>query len=267
MKKRFDNIRRSLTNFSQVRQHIHYDGELLHKPFGDTAEPLPREFELLVWNVFKGGCGEAFKRDIRKYAKSANVLCLQEVLFEKGPQLPYSLDHLAYDYSPSYSRLDAAHEGVMTLSRHALHPVGQRLRSVGSEPLVSTPKSSVISSVPLAGGGELTILNTHMLLVRSQRSARQELQAALDMLDSIARSAPADPALFVGDFNTLLPQQLTLVDDELRQHGFSRAEPASDPRRMRLDHVYSRNVESCEVTIDHGLDSSDHPALVCKITV
>jgi len=265
MKRSFDNIRRSLSNFSQVRQHVHYDGELLHKPGCDKAEPLPREFELLLWNVFKGGCGAAFEQDICSYAETADLLCLQEVLFENGPQLPSALDDFAYDYSPSYSRQDAAHEGVMTLSRYALHPVGERLRSVGSEPWVSTPKSAVISSVPLAGGGELTLLNIHMLLVRSQQSARRELHSALERLTAVA--GEAQPTLFVGDLNTLLPRQLTLVDDELRHHGFRRIEPAADPRRLRLDHIYCRDIRSAELRIDANLASSDHPALICDVKI
>lgn len=265
MKRSFDNIRRSFSNFSQVRQHVHYDGELLHKPCGKTAQPLPSEFELLLWNIFKGGCGEAFERDICTYANSADLLCLQEVLFNNGPQLPADLSGLAYDYSPSYSRVDSAHEGVMTLSKHALNATGKRLRSVGSEPVVSTPKSAVVSSIPLANGKNLTVLNIHMLLVRSQSAARDELKAALELLENTADTRLQSPALFVGDFNTMLPRQLALVDSELQRHNFQRIIATHDPRRLQLDHVYSRGFSQADMRIDSGLHSSDHPALVCHL--
>lgn len=257
-----NNIWNTWQHFRLLRGHQHYGGNIIHQPEADAA-PLPDEFCLLVWNIFKGCKGAAFERDMLAFADQANVLCLQEVMFDTQPQLPAPLMPMSWDYSPSYQRNDGIFEGVITLGKHAMADQGMRLASLGSEPVMATSKSAIATTFRCANGHSLLVINIHMLLFRRLAAAAAELA---QLIDHMEETEPDAPVLVVGDFNTLFPHQLRHLDDVMDAEGLSRVTPTFEPRKlMRLDHIYARNIKNAELTIRHGIDSSDHPALLCQI--
>ncbi|WP_439134574.1 endonuclease/exonuclease/phosphatase family protein [Pseudomaricurvus sp.] len=250
-------------SFLQVRKATSF-GAHLTQQLNHEGEKLPREFTLVVWNIFKRHGVEIFDNDICDLAHRSDILCLQEVLASKQLDLPQELWTLNHNYSTSYHRPDGFTEGVLTASGYPIHKQGQALLSLRREPVTRTPKATVISLMPTACGQNLLLINLHMLLFKRRSVFKLELEQILAACERYSHL----PAVFCGDFNTFTRSQLRLLDEILGAAGFERCRPFHKPRTRRyLDHIYIRGLHLLEMEIIDTISSSDHSPLICRVAL
>lgn len=254
-------MKQHLKSFLQVRKATTV-GASLSQQLNHEGEKLPREFTLVVWNIFKRHGGDIFDRDICDLAHRSDILCLQEVLASKNLDLPQPLWVLNHNYSISYHRPDGFTEGVLTASGYPIHKQAQALLSLRREPVTRTPKATVISLMPMASGHNLLLINLHMLLFKRRSAFKLELEQVLSACEPYSHL----PAVFCGDFNTFTRTQLRLLDHILGEAGFERCKPFHMPRTRRyLDHIYIRGLHLLEMEIIDTISSSDHSPLICRV--
>lgn len=247
-------------NFKKVRKAKR--SPLCIKQKNHGGEMLPETFAIVVWNIFKRNGGEVFDRDLNDLSERSDLLCLQEVLSHDDLHLSKKINELNYNYSISYQRPDDFYEGILTASRYFVDESCYSLLSIATEPVTNTHKSSVISLMRLASGNEVLVINIHMLLFKRRSIFKKELAQVLRLCQRYKRL----PAIFCGDFNTFTSVQLKLLDYTLQVEGFSRCEPAHEPRgKQFLDHIYIRGLECIEMDIVDTISSSDHYPLICKL--
>lgn len=254
-------MKRHVKSFLQVRKATVPESRLVQK-HKDEGELLPSTFTLVVWNIFKRHGGAIFDRDLCDLSQRSDIACLQEVLSEEELYLPKEMHSLNHNYGISYHRPDGFTEGVLTASHYLFDRNSQAMHSLSREPVTNTPKTTLISLMPMACGQTLLLINLHMLLFKRRTQFRGELEHILTYCE------PYDdlPAVFCGDFNTFTLTQLKLLDDILGDKGFSRCLPRHAPRTKRyLDHIYIRRLNLLEMEIIDTISSSDHSPLICKV--
>lgn len=214
----------------------------------------PAGFRVLNWNVFKGS-RPGWLDTFSAYGTQLDLIILQEAYLTA--ELRQLLHHwgMQWDLAETF-RLGPHATGVMTLSRAAPREVCvQRIM----EPLLATPKSTLISKYPLAGSHKtLLVANTHLVNFTLGTAAfRRQLAQLLGALD-----AHEGPLIIAGDFNTWNASR-TAVLDELLGGIESLQQVAFDPGHLtkvfnrRLDYVYYRGLQAVEHTA-HETSVSDH---------
>jgi endonuclease/exonuclease/phosphatase (EEP) superfamily protein YafD len=217
----------------------------------ETAE-LPAEFELLCWNTHKQR-RRGFERELERFAEGAELVLLQE----------------AVGVEPAWSQLDAARAWTMVVTFEygrarvetgvatgtSATPVRERPElSPGTEPLVRTSKSALLTWVALAGAeAPLLLVNLHGINFRPARFLAEQL----DELDEAIAAHPG-PVILAGDLNTWSPARREVVRAFIERHALRSV--FADDEEPRLDAVYVRGLEVRKAEVI-DTRSSDHPAL------
>ena len=130
------------------------------------------------------------------------------------------------------------------------------LRTSDNEPIVNTPKTSLLTRYATANG-TLTVINVHaMNFVPLAKFARQ-----IEQIAGLA-TAESGPLLVAGDFNTWNPARHRLLATAMNTAGLAHV-PVTAPRRWRhfgqqLDHVFVRGLKVIEARPLVHIVSSDH---------
>ncbi len=205
---------------------------------------LPDRFEVLCWNIHKNAdAAQALDR----IGSDPDLVLLQEsVATAEAPP-----GHATLVVAFRRARDDRP-AGVMTVSQ-ATPSSSTALLSDTLEPLVRTPKSALVSMVPLARGGELLVANVHGVNFRRADALRGQL----DELDPLLR-AHTQPAIVAGDFNTWSPARRAALSAFAQRHGLrSVFEGDGAPR---LDAILYRGLDPEGARVIPSKDS-DHNAL------
>lgn len=231
------------------------DGQALK--LGTASVPvLGDRVRVICWNVFKVVRAGALA-DLATLSSEADLVLLQEAVLH-GAQ-PHAL-HLtgglewvmAQTAGHAYRAITT---GPKTGCRApALEMIS--LRTLDHEPIVRTPKASLLTRYP-AANGTLTVVNVHaMNFVPLAKFARQIAQVS-QMVE-----AERGPLLIGGDFNTWNPSRVRLVMGAMDKAGLTRV-PVTVPRRwqhlgQQLDHVFTRGLKLIEARPLAHVVSSDH---------
>jgi len=221
---------------------------------------------LLVWNVYKAGKSDflqehkniltQFKPDITMY---------QEALFSKSSTLCMQESDCALACSFSYEddgKLD--YTGVMTSSRYPTLS-SFALHSNATEPILSTPKSTLISKVQVADI-ELLLVNTHginFVSVFAFESQITEIEESIRDFDG--------PIIWGGDFNTWAVGRMQILKRALKRldmndTNFKDAHFIKKALGRKLDHVFTRGVQVLEAQAIES-SGSDHNPLFLKLSL
>lgn len=232
-------------------------------------------FVVITWNVHKG-LDPRLDAELVQLARDEDpaIIALQEARpLQRVPE-GYVGHHGA-----SYRRgILGPAEGVMTLSRVA--PMGAfRVRSGERELYVLTPKSAVITSIPLSDGRSICVINVHGLNFdpTGRQLARQlnDLRSMVDHLDG--------PLIVTGDFNTWngarleaaqnLATALDLVEVQPEAPGGKtghaptksiRKAVGLDPK-LHLDRLYVRGLAPLSASWCEDCVASDHVPLAARL--
>jgi endonuclease/exonuclease/phosphatase (EEP) superfamily protein YafD len=237
--------------------------------FGAAARTsLSRCVRFLDWNVYKGtrtGFGSEFAR----LTRNADVIVLQEMLThgaEHGPQATVTAIS-GHCYVMAHAiRYRNGLAGCATGA--TANPVRSKvLLTSDSEPIVGTPKSSVLTVYRIAGNDdELLVANTHGMNLAGKFTFDLEpfRRQLATVGEEIARHR--GPVVWAGDFNTHDREKTDLLLAETVRLGLAHVEVAESHHLMKspdgfvLDHVFARGLRHVRARAMPG-NGSDHTAI------
>ena len=237
--------------------------------FGAAARTsLSRSVRFLDWNVYKGTRAR-FGSEFARLTREADVIVLQEMSTHgagRGPQA-----NVTAVGGRSYVMAHAIRyrDGLAGCATGATaNPVRSKvLLTSDSEPIVGTPKSSVVTVYRIASSGdELLVANTHGMNLAGKftfdlEPFRRQLAA---VSEEIARHC--GPVVWAGDFNTHDREKTDLLLAETVRLGLTHVEVAESHRLMKspdgfvLDHVFARGLRDVRARAMPG-NGSDHTAI------
>lgn len=229
--------------------------------FGKIKEAeLPTKLNILVWNLYKGQ-SKNFKHEYRRLAQGKDLILAQEMYLntQELKQLNYQSD---YQYVTATSFIKTAsqtHTGTFTAAK-AQRINANMIRSEAAEPVVGTPKTSVLTTYKIRGTNKrLLVVNTHAVNFVSDADYVNEMNRIANTI-SLFKGA----VIWAGDFNswnmnrfqyfknliaTMHLKSTALIPDErLTFNGF------------KLDHFYSTSdiyiASALSLKSDNGSDHS-----------
>lgn len=220
------------------------------------------EFTLVTWNIYKGK-KEGLYDDLKNIAQTSEFVLLQEFSLNLSQQkLMASLPETHWAFAKSFED-SSGWTGVATMSR--VQPVvSLPVRSPGAEPLVGTPKMSLISQYKTSHR-ELWIVNLHGLNFDITHAAFEE-----QIDDVVARLKDYQgPLIFAGDFNTWSSSRMEYLMAKTEGLGLRRADLESPMGwfSTTLDHIFYRGVQLLEWSVMEDVESSDHAPLRIKFAL
>jgi endonuclease/exonuclease/phosphatase (EEP) superfamily protein YafD len=215
-------------------------------------------FRLMFWNILKGW-RDGWQSDFDQLSQDRDLLILQEAYLSE--ELLDSLQRRSFNWD-----LAAAFEfrdieaGVLTASMIAPH-ASCALRA--DEPLISVPKTILISNYPLTGSDEtLLVANVHSVNFTFDAS---DFKLQLDaLIEAVNRHQ--GPMVIGGDFNTWSSERMAILEDITRQLGLQTLAFEHNNRvrflGRQVDHIFYRNLEPLEAVVPNVTTSDHNPMLV-----
>ena len=209
-------------------------------------------FNLVNWNMFKGRKA-GWEEDLKRLIAEGDVILLQEAHLTEA--LTEALRRAPLNWSLATAfRYQGAEAGVLTASRTELRGICmQRFL----EPVVKTPKTSLVARFPLATGEVLVVVNVHAINftvddIHFQKSW-QEIETILQ--------PHAGPLVVAGDFNTWSAARQAIVVKTTERLGLTPVQFPLDQRTRILDrpidHIYCRGLMPVDAVV-YQVSSSDH---------
>ena len=221
---------------------------------------------LLVWNVYKAGKSDFIQEHKNILTKfKPDISMYQEALYSKSSTLCLEDSDCALACSFSYeSEGELDYTGVMTSSRFPTLS-SFALHSNVSEPILSTPKSTLISKVQV-GDKELLLVNTHginFVSVFAFESQMVEIEHSIGDFEG--------PVIWGGDFNTWAVGRMQILRRTLKRLDMTDTNFKNDhfikkALGHKLDHVFTRGVQVLEAQALNS-SGSDHNPLFIKLTL
>lgn len=248
-----------------ARYVIPADEDVITEYNVDVSEQVlyPFNFNLLVWNIYKGD-KRAFKREFFKYMAEKELVLLQEGYIDAS-----FLEVMKLQSSFYFMMATAWMDRKRNLARSGVINAGlvkpnwslwQRSRY--REPLVQTPKMTLFTKYQLAGTDlELLVANIHAINFVSTGKFIHMLDQAAEIIDQ-----HQGPVVFGGDFNTHLKGRYNFMIRKLKEIGMELVQFKVD-QRMRvlgkyLDYVWIKDLQVNEANAPKSPGSDHNPMLV-----
>lgn len=219
------------------------------------------EFRVLVWNIWKGKRGAHWQADLKKLASGRELVLLQEAMTSEHVQGPLQKDLQGHEWhmAASFAWFFSHFTGVMTGSL-ASPKARNFLRSEQREFFFLTPKITLATTYELPKGKNLLVLNTHVVNFTTTSAFRRFLAELMGLIES-----HDGPLLLAGDFNTWSePRRLSLLET-LRQAHLLPVDFHEDPRHLKLDYVFLRDLSLRSARVRTDIKSSDHYPLEIEL--
>jgi len=215
---------------------------------------LDGPFEVLVWNVYKGG-EDLWDDDMRAIAKGMEIFMVQEFFLDDDSRETFgALTGTEWQLATSFFDVDDLPTGVATGALIASTDA-RAMRSPSGEPVLNTPKMSLTTTYDIAWDErDLMVVNVHAINFRT-RGPFDDHMAAIE-----AEIASHDgPMILAGDFNTWSGGRQETLAAMAERLGLSEVAPGDDERGwLELDHVFARGLVVRGARFVNGRDSSDH---------
>jgi len=214
----------------------------------------PAKINLLIWNTQKGQ-DDGWLEEFEQLSVDQDLLVLQEAYLKDDLRDSLLRQTLSWNLATTFMRY-RVETGVMTASQVA--PASACVQRT-MEPLLSLPKSTLISRYPLKGSDEtLLVGNIHAVnFTLGMAAFRSQLDRLASELDE-----HEGPMIVAGDFNSWSQSRLGVLEEVLVEKRLMRRVVFNDknPRAIfgyTVDHVYYRGLT---VTDSRVLDAntSDH---------
>ncbi len=173
--------------------------------------------KVLNWNIAKKNYDKVWVRDflniIEKY--QPDLIFLQEFRLGSEAEKVVELTDMSWVFAPNF--IDAHHQtysGILTASK--ISPLTKKaIITRHHEPILKTPKVSLITEYPLSNRKETLIaINSHLINfvdLDKFKTQLHELQLAL--------STHRGPLIFSGDFNTWNRKRVNILDKAVTDWG------------------------------------------------
>lgn len=231
------------------------DKVLLKIGEGESTSPAPNsEFDIFVWNVFKGQKAQLFEKDFRLLGGGKDFILLQEAIVDQRMPKIWKEDFSSYEWHLAQSfhyKKDLSSTGVAIGSKLRPESV-DFIRAKTRELFWLTPKLTLFSEYDFAGTKVLFVC-THVLNFVT-------LGAFTESLYEIAAkmSTFEGPIVLAGDFNTWNFKRYMVMKTIFRDLGLEHLDLEEDGRVLKLDHVFVRGFDVIKARVHHTVLSSDH---------
>ncbi|ADE54288.1 endonuclease/exonuclease/phosphatase family protein [Coraliomargarita akajimensis] len=238
--------------------HLFSEG-IRHVDAPTAGRALPSEFELVCWNIEKGG-NTGWKADLRRLARDSQLVLLQEAIYVEEMKQPRE-ETLYWSFAPGYH--NGRHQsGVMSVS-WVQPDLFCLLEAV--EPLLRSPKQTGVLSMPLEGSPvPLLVVNMHAInFTLGTKAFRRQLEAVGHII-----SGYPGPIVFAGDLNTWNQPRLKALKAFAETHALEAVEFEPDLRSQKMGHVVDYvfvrglTVESRSVV---PVKTSDHNPMIVTL--
>ena len=245
----------------------------------DGSQVLQRELDstsikIMSWNIAKKNHEQTWMRDFLTIIKQyePNIIFLQEFSLEMEAKQAIGLIEMGWSFAPNF--IDAHHQtysGVLTAAK--ISPLSRRaILTKHHEPLVKTPKVSLLTEYPLSNKREtLLAINSHLINfvdLNKFRTQLHELEAAL--------STHHGPLIFSGDFNTWSRKRAAILKLAVNRLGLTPVVfmPHESKKIKRflfsppLDYIFYRGLseKKASAKVLDQVSSSDHKPLLAEFS-
>lgn len=238
------------------------------KTFGHASKlQLPsKRLRFLVWNLHKG-TEDSFKTEYLMLSFNRDIVINQEVYLDSKMMSVFNLFPFNYHVSATsfFSGKKNIRTGVSNISAVKPEEVSF-VRTMTLEPVVSSPKVTLISRYPIRFSNKLlTVVNIHGINFVSNKNFRLEI----DRIYQAIKNYPA-PLVFTGDFNTWNEERLDILQEYSKKLGLSEASFNPDNRMTfngnPLDHfLHTKDMKVVDAKVDGDYQGSDHKPLEVEI--
>jgi endonuclease/exonuclease/phosphatase (EEP) superfamily protein YafD len=214
----------------------------------------PARINLLIWNTHKGQ-DDAWLEEFEQLSVDRDLLVLQEAYLKDDLRDSLLKQTLSWDLATTFMRY-RVETGVMTASQVA--PASACVQRT-MEPLLSLPKSTLISRYPIKDSDEtLLVGNIHAVNFTLGTAAfRSQLNRLASELDE-----HEGPMIVAGDFNSWSRSRLGVLEEILAQERLMHRVAFEDKNPHTIfgytvDHVYYRGLTVTDRRVFES-DTSDH---------
>jgi endonuclease/exonuclease/phosphatase (EEP) superfamily protein YafD len=235
--------------------------ESTHIEFGRASLDLlnPLNFNLLIWNVFKG-TRKNWSHDFLKLTQDKNLILLQEACINNHMSRTFEkLNQYIFYFGLSFllSKKRNIPTGTLLASETQASESGA-LRSVDLEPFLRTPKTFTWAKYKFMGtSAELLVINIHALNFTGQLAFMNQINQCLSLIDK-----HIGPVVFAGDFNTRTQKRLSYLVSSLKELKLDQVDFGPEKKSrllgLDLDHAFIRNLDVNSTRIATEVKSSDH---------
>lgn len=149
--------------------------------------------------------------------------------------------------------------GTATISRY--EPISiLELTSKERELGIATHKSMLLTAYRLHNGKTLHIANIHALNFVTTSTWKKQINYCIEHLPL------SGPLIFGGDFNTWSPSRFDYLEKKLGEHHLRYAHYDHNIV-MRLDHIFTRDIDVLETVADINMHTSDHYPVTMRFYV
>lgn len=217
-------------------------------------------FRVLVWNVWKGKMGTAWRRDFHDLAADRDLILLQEAVTAPEMSEIFHADdgrhewHMACSFEWRFSHRTGVITGALA------SPVTKTfIRGSERELFVWTPKVTLSTEYDVGGTGSLMVLNTHVVNFTTTKSFTRFVRELVGLIET-----HDGPVLLAGDFNTWSARRWLALTNILKALGLEHVDFHADTRVLKLDHVFVRGLKAREARVRNDIRSSDHYPLLAE---
>ncbi len=215
--------------------------EALNPPLEKT------HIRLLSWNIHKEA-DKGWQQDLTRFARNQDFVLLQEATPQQNlPSFSTAL------FVSSFAYQGTAY-GVKTFSK----TIPKRYCGISQpEPWIHIPKVANAAQYSLKNGGELWVVNVHLINFEWQPEAyRTQLKKIFSLLDN-----PKSAVILAGDFNAWNKERKAILNEFIQEFGLNEVSFSLD-ERVRflgnpLDYVFVRGMKMLSSKTERVV-SSDH---------
>ncbi|MGZ3738335.1 MAG: endonuclease/exonuclease/phosphatase family protein [Bdellovibrionota bacterium] len=219
---------------------------------GGARSDFPTEVRLLNWNIEKGERGDVWNKDIAAFAADRNLVHLQE-----GYQTPSILGSLNALNGLSFFMANAfVYKGTLTgvIGGFATQPASLEFRrSPQVEPVLNSPKMTLISTFQTIDGHPLKVVNVHGINFVGPDKLKNQLDDV-----AAALAGYGGNLILSGDFNTWNDARLQVLMDAAKKMGLTEVPFTRAGGNSVLDHVFQRGCVVEKSWVVENVASSDH---------
>jgi len=247
-----------------------------------SLQPLnDSSIKVLVWNIHKEGNSRDWVEDYDKIYedKKPGIIALQEARLNSGLKnaLLRTSKEMGWIFSPNIKEINHdTYSGVLTASK-AKPSEQYSITTEGLEPIVKTPKTTLITTYKLSPSNKLLlVVNIHGINMANLEKFKAQLFKIVNTI-----SGHNGPIIFAGDFNTRNKERLIFLSKELNAKLGLETVPFTkeDKKEIKrflfsqtpLDHIFysSKELEVKQDSPDvlETIKSSDHKPLFVEFKV
>lgn len=223
---------------------------------------------VLVWNIKKEQ-EASFASSFEKMRRSRQLVLLQELHLHNQWNEDFfaGADHHYAMATAFVYHADSSPAGVAIGSSVPSKQSLQALVTADVEPIVGTPKSSLIAQYPISTGGFLLVASVHGINRAAEAAFKRQIDQLFTSLEQELRSGGGPFCLLAGDFNTQSAAKLAYLEAASEKLGLLPVALRPDERTLSrlsqrpLDHAFVSSQIRVEAASCRDYGGSDHAAM------